>query len=65
MGIFIDLYLSEDVKEEEWAPVYEESLRLVEAFHLMDSEVLEVYGHRLVCGIPSGEKERKKLLSFM
>ena len=60
MGIFIDLYLSEDVKEEEWAPVYEESLRLVEAFHLMDSEVLEVYGHRLVCGIPSGEKERKK-----
>ena len=56
MGIFIDLYLAEDVTDEEWAPVYEESLKLAETFHLMDSQAPEMYGHRLVCGIPSGQK---------
>ena len=56
MGIFIDLYIAEDVTDEEWAPVYEESLKLAEAFHLMDSQAPEMYGHRLVCGIPSGQK---------
>ena len=52
MGIFIDLYVAGEVTDEEWAPVYEESLRLAEAFHLMDSGVLEVYGQKLVCGVP-------------
>lgn len=56
MGIFIDLYIAEDVTDEEWAPVYEESLKLARAFHLMDSQAPEMYGHRLVCGIPSGQK---------
>lgn len=55
MGIFIDLYVSGNVTEEEWLSVYEESFRLVKAFHLMDSEVLEVYGHRLICGVPTEE----------
>ncbi len=60
MGIFIDLYIGEDVTDEEWAPVYAESLRLAEAFHLMDSEVLKLYGHDLVCGIPTGKKGCEK-----
>ena len=60
MGIFIDLYLSKDVTDEEWAAVYEESLRLAEAFRLMDLQETEAYGSRLVCGIPSAEGDREK-----
>ena len=60
MGIFIDLYVAGEVTDEEWAPVYEESLRLAEAFHLMDSGVLEVYGQKLVCGVPTGSRNRDK-----
>lgn len=57
MGIFISLHVAENTTKEEWEPVYEESIKLVKAFHLMDSEVVEVFGKRLFCAIPTEEKE--------
>lgn len=56
MGISIDLYVSHNITQEEWKPVYEESLKLAEKFCLMDIELTEVYGEKLYCGVPTCEK---------
>lgn len=58
MGIFIHLDVAYDVSDEEWEPVYEESLRLAEKFQLMDSSVLDLFGKCLYCGMPVEEREK-------
>lgn len=57
MGIYIGLHVAQDVSQEEWGPVYEESLRLAKEFHLMDSEEANICGETVYCGIPVEEYE--------
>lgn len=57
MGIYIRLFVSRDVSDEEWAPVYEESLALAESFRLMDEEETEAFGEKLLSGVPVRERE--------
>ncbi len=59
MGIFINLHIARSVTQEEWEPVYEESLALAKKFHLMDSEYTELCGEKLYCGVPVAEREER------
>lgn len=56
MGIFISLYVAHNVTQEEWEPVYEESLKLAKQFCLIDFENTELFGEELFCGIPVKER---------
>ena len=47
MGIFISLYVAHNVTQEEWEPVYEESLKLAKQFCLIDFENTELFGNLL------------------
>ena len=44
MGIFINLDVAYNVSNDEWAPVYEESLFLAKKFKLMDFDELDLFG---------------------
>lgn len=57
MGIFIRLHVAHNVSQEEWEPVYEESLALAEKFKLIDFDVAVKFGEELFYGIPVKERE--------
>lgn len=56
MGIFINLDVAYNVSDDEWEPVYEESLYLAKKFKLMDFHELELFGDQLYCGVPVEEQ---------
>lgn len=56
MGIFINLDVAYNVSDDEWAPVYEESLYLAKKFKLMDFDELDLFGDQLYCGVPVEEQ---------
>lgn len=58
MGIYIHMSISESVTKDEWASVYEETLRLVEAFPFAERMEVPVRGIKTICLVPT--KERKK-----
>ena len=45
-----------NVSDDEWEPVYEESLYLAKKFKLMDFHELELFGDQLYCGVPVEEQ---------
>lgn len=49
MGIFICAILSPSVTEAQWAPVYEESLRMAKALGLMELVSSTCHGVPLIC----------------
>lgn len=55
MGIFIYLKLSPRVSKKEWSAVYEESLKLVEAFPLARMVRREFYGASTFCAVKTEE----------
>ena len=57
MGIFIHLSVSKSVTEDEWASVYRETLRLVEAFPFAEMLEISVRGIKTVCLVPTKERE--------
>ena len=56
MGIFINLDVAYNVSDDEWEPVYEESLYLAKKFKLMDFDELDLFGAQLYCGVPVEEQ---------
>ncbi len=56
MGIFIRLAISHSVTKDEWQKVYEESLKLVEAFPLAEKEKINIEGIDTICLIPTKER---------
>ena len=57
MGIYINLNISLSVTREEWKKVYEESLKLVEAFPLADIDKIGYAGEEVTCIVPTMEQE--------
>lgn len=57
MGIFIHLNVSEDVRRAEWRRVYDESLKLVEAFPLYEKQKRMFLGEGMYCAVPTKERE--------
>lgn len=57
MGIYINLNISRSVTREEWKKVYEESLKLVEAFPLADIDKIGYAGEEVTCIVPTMEQE--------
>ena len=56
MGIYLRLYVSDTITQEEWEPAYEESLKLVEKFPLMELQD-DYYGFtRRYVGVKAGER---------
>ena len=58
MGIYINLDISYSVTKEEWEKVYEETLKLVNAFPLAERRVIKVKGIETICIIPTKEREK-------
>lgn len=59
MGIFIYLSISESVTKDEWASVYGETLRLVEAFPLAERMEVSIRGIKTICLVPTKEREER------
>ena len=57
MGIFIHMAISGSVTKDEWTPVYEETLQLVEAFPFAERLKIPVRGIQTICLVPSKERE--------
>jgi len=57
MGISIHLAISKSVTREEWKSVYEESLKLVEAFPLAEKRKIKIDDIEVVCLVKSEEHE--------
>lgn len=57
MGIYINLNVSMSVTAEAWKKVYEESLKLVEAFPLADIDKIDYAGEEVTCIVPAREQE--------
>ena len=62
MGISIQLSVSKAVTKEEWAAVYDESLKLIEHFPLVDLEDTEINGMPVRCLVKTAEHEEQSLL---
>lgn len=58
MGICIHLIISKSVKKEEWKAVYEESLKMVKAFHLAEKRKINIDGIDTVCLVETEEREK-------
>lgn len=56
MGIVINIGLSKSLTQKEWEPVYEETLKLVEAFPLTEIREEEINGIRTNCLAPTKER---------
>jgi hypothetical protein len=57
MGIFIYVSVSKAITQEEWQPVYEETLFLAKKFHLMDESDYECKnGIQVRCHVPTEER---------
>ena len=56
MGIFIHLAISHSVTKDEWQKVYEETLKLVEAFPLAEKEKVNIEGIDTICLVPTKER---------
>ena len=59
MGIFISVSISMSVTKEEWASVYGETLRLVEAFPFAEKREVPVRGIKTICLVPTKEREER------
>ena len=59
MGIFIHLSISHSVTEQEWAGVYKETLRLVDAFPFAEIARTSVRGIDTLCLVPTRERTKK------
>lgn len=57
MGIFINLSISTSVTKEEWADVYKETLRLVDALPLAERRNLSIRGIQTMCLTKTRERE--------
>ena len=57
MGIFINMLVSKSVTKSEWNEVYEETLRLVEAFPLAERRKIECKNFDIICLVPTVERE--------
>lgn len=57
MGIFIYLDISESVTKEEWKAVYEETLKLVDAFPLAEQREVSIWDIDVSCFAPTTERE--------
>lgn len=57
MGIFSYLDISESVTKEEWKDVYEETLKLVDAFPLAEQRAVSILDIDVVCLAPTIERE--------
>ena len=59
MGIFINLSISTSVTEDEWADVYKETLRLVDALPLAEERTLPIRGIQTTCLAKTKEREEQ------
>lgn len=59
MGIFINLSISTSVTKEEWADVYKETLRLVDALPLAEERTLPIRGIQTTCLAKTKEREEQ------
>lgn len=57
MGIFIHMCISKAVTAQEWEAVYEETLRLVEAFPLAERRMVNCKGIETMCLAPTVERD--------
>lgn len=59
MGIFIHLSVSQSVTKDEWASVYKETLRLVNALPFAERREVPVRGIKTICLVPTKEREER------
>ena len=57
MGIYIAMTISKSVTPEEWTSVYNETLRLVEAFPFSERREVPIRGIKTICLVPTKERE--------
>ncbi len=57
MGIFISLKLSDTITQEEWQPVYENSLKMAQKFNFFDCGKKNINGENIYCIFPTEEDE--------
>ncbi len=57
MGIFIHLFVSHSVTEDEWSSVYKESLTLIRSFPLAERREVIIRGIKTMCLIPTEERQ--------
>lgn len=57
MGIFVCLDVSKGLTQEEWLPVYQETLRLAECFRLSEIRNIVIRGIETECQVPCVERE--------
>ena len=57
MGICIHLAIAKSVTKDEWKAVYEESLKLVDAFPLAEKRKIDIDGIETICLVKSEERE--------
>lgn len=64
MGVVINLAISHSVTKDEWKSVYEESLKLVDAFPLAEWHEEVIKGVAVICLVRTKEREIKRWGSF-
>ncbi|MDE7476784.1 MAG: hypothetical protein K2M91_02350 [Lachnospiraceae bacterium] len=57
MGIVIHMRVSKSITEGEWGRIYEESLKLVEAFPLAEMGEISYAGQQVACAVRTRERE--------
>ena len=57
MGIYLPMFVSNSITEEQWNEAYQEALRMTEMLPFLDISNVTPKGYPIICGIRTHERE--------